>query len=83
MYTKSYFLVEVITTTGIHHYYGKNSKEIILGRQDNIPWYIKEYGFDTAESASKEIKKLSQWYHNCKLYYTQMKVVETKVVFEN
>ena len=87
MYSKVYYLIDVsakgMRDKEYHSYYGKNKNEIPIGRADNIAWYIKEYGFDTAYEAHKEIKKLAKWYENVKLKYTGMQVTETKVTFSS
>lgn len=81
-YIKVFYFVEVTNEKGRKTYYGRSKKEIPIG-DDNIGWYLKEYGFDTAAEAHNEIKKLERYFKRLNISWHGMNVTESKVAFSN
>lgn len=81
-YEKAFYFVEVTNMQGKKSYYGKNKREIPLG-DDNIGWYLKEYGFDTVHEAFCEINNLGKWFKCLNIAWQGMNVAESKVLFNS
>lgn len=62
-------------------YYGRNTREIPIGFKDNIPWYIKEYGFESPEEARKNAWRVAQKLRDQHCTFTGIEVAKTTLTF--
>lgn len=82
MYQKVFYFIEVPLKNGSNIYFGKGKKQIPLG-DDNLGWYLKEYGFNTASEAYKDFNKIERYLNKLGYEYKGIQITESKVEFES
>ena len=82
MYNKVFYFIEVTLKNGNKMYFGKGKKLIPLG-DDNLGWYLKEYGYDTGHEAFLDFKKIEKYLSKLDYKWHGIQITESKVQFKN
>ncbi len=80
---KTFYFVETKNERGVPSYYGKGMNRLPIGYEDNIAWYIKEYGFDTEQDAKKLMPRIKRT--NIRLHcppIASMGIAKTTLIFQ-
>lgn len=80
MFQKIFIVVEVTSPNGTKSYYGKKKKEIPVN-DENFGWYMKEYGCDSIEEASKLERQLELYFKKLDIKWRGMDLKDCKVLF--